>query len=118
MVFEEVVCGCMKAGLVGGEGFVVDASVIEADASCFQRVEGARVEWSEEALARRPVAEYVTALESVNPTTNPERPPKAMSPVDPSAESANMSAIIDQQSAKCDPDLIPVRRRYLSQRSG
>ncbi len=26
-VFEEVVCGCMKAGLVGGEGFAVDASV-------------------------------------------------------------------------------------------
>ncbi len=25
-VFEEVVCGCMTAGLVGGEGFAVDAS--------------------------------------------------------------------------------------------
>ena len=85
MVFEEVVCGCMKGGLVGGEGFAVDASVIEADASRFQRVEGARVDWSEEALARRPVAEYVRALEGANPTTNPERPPKAMSPVDPSA---------------------------------
>lgn len=85
MVFEEVVCGCMKAGLVGGEGFAVDASVIEADASRFQRVEGASVDWSEKELARRPVAEYVAALESENPTTNPERPPKAMSPVDPSA---------------------------------
>jgi transposase len=40
-VFEEVVCGCMTAGLVGGEGFAVDASVIEANASRFQRVEGA-----------------------------------------------------------------------------
>ena len=29
-VFDEVVCGCMKSGLVGGEGFAVDASVIEA----------------------------------------------------------------------------------------
>ena len=84
-VFEEVVCGCMKAGLVGGEGFAVDASVIEADASRFQRVEGASVDWSDEELARRPVAEYVAALESENPTTNPERPPKAISPVDPSA---------------------------------
>ncbi len=36
-VFEEVVCGCMSAGLVGGEGFAVDASVIEADASRFKR---------------------------------------------------------------------------------
>ncbi len=25
-VFEEVVCSCMAAGLVGGEGFAVDAS--------------------------------------------------------------------------------------------
>ena len=84
-VFEEVVCGCMKAGLVGGEGFAVDASVIEADASRFQRIEGATIDWSEEQLARRPIAEYVEALESENPTTNPERPPKAISPVDPSA---------------------------------
>ena len=84
-VFEEVVCGCMKAGLVGGEGFAVDASVIEANASRFQRVEGASVDWSAEDLSRRPIAEYVAALESANPTTNPERPPKAISPVDPSA---------------------------------
>ena len=85
MVFEEVVCGCMKAGLVGGEGFAVDASVIEADASRFQRIEGATIDWSDEQLARRPIVEYVEALESENPTTNPERPPKAISPVDPSA---------------------------------
>ena len=45
-VFEEVVCSCMKAGLVGGEGFAVDASVIEADASRFQRVEGSAVAWT------------------------------------------------------------------------
>lgn len=84
-VFEEVVSACMKAGLVGGEGFAVDASVIEADASRFQRVEGAFVDWSAEELGRRPVAEYMLALASENPTTNPERPAKAMSPVDPSA---------------------------------
>ncbi len=46
-VFEEVVCGCMTAGLVGGEGFAVDASVIEADASRFQRVEGSEVDWTD-----------------------------------------------------------------------
>jgi transposase len=46
-VFEEVVCGCMQAGLVGGEGFAVDASVIEANASRFQRVEGSHVSWTE-----------------------------------------------------------------------
>jgi transposase len=32
-LFEQVVERCMQAGLVGGEGFAIDASVIEADAS-------------------------------------------------------------------------------------
>jgi len=32
-VFESVVARCMREGLVGGEGFAVDASVIKADAS-------------------------------------------------------------------------------------
>ncbi|MCH9051554.1 MAG: transposase [Proteobacteria bacterium] len=84
-VFEEVVCGCMTAGLVGGEGFAVDASVIEADASRFQRIKGAEVDWSEEQLSRRAIKEFVDALESENPPTNPERAPKAMSPSDPAA---------------------------------
>ncbi len=56
-VFEEVVCGCMTAGLVGGEGFAVDASVIEADASRFQRVQGAEVDWSDAQQASRPVSD-------------------------------------------------------------
>ena len=37
----------MKAGVVGGEGFAVDASVIEANASRLQRVEGAEVDWTD-----------------------------------------------------------------------
>jgi transposase len=84
-VFEEVVCGCMAAGLVGGEGFAVDASVIEANASRFQRVEGSEVDWTDGQRASRPVREYLVALESENAPTNPERAPKAMSPADPSA---------------------------------
>ncbi len=75
----------MTAGLVGGEGFAVDASVIEADASRFQRIVGAEVDWSEEQLSRRAIKEFVDALESENPPTNPERKPKAMSPTDPAA---------------------------------
>ena len=43
LVFESVVATCMKVGLVGGEGFAVDASVVEADASRYQRVEGSEV---------------------------------------------------------------------------
>lgn len=84
-VFERSVRQCMNAGLVKGEGFAVDASVIEADASRFQRVEGADVEWSQEQRARRAIKEYLAALESKNTPTNPERKPKAMSPTDPMA---------------------------------
>jgi transposase len=84
-VFEEVVCGCMTAGLVGGEGFAVDASVIEANASRFRRVEGSKVDWTDEQRASRPVREYLVALESENPPINPKQRPKAMSPSDPCA---------------------------------
>jgi transposase len=84
-VFEEVVCGCMKAGLVGGEGFAVDASVIEADASRFERIEGAEIDWTEKQLAQRAIREFVDGLESENPPINPDRAPKALSPTDPCA---------------------------------
>ena len=84
-VFETAVRGCMAAGLVGGEGFAVDASVIEAKASRFQRVEAPEIDWTDEQRARRPVREYLTALESENAPINPARAPKAMSPTDPSA---------------------------------
>ncbi len=84
-VFEEVVCRCMTAGLVGGEGFAVDASVIEANASRFQRVEGGDVGWTHEQRANRPVQEYLAALESENPPINPKQKPKALSPSDPAA---------------------------------
>ena len=85
LVFENVVGECMAAGLVGGEGFAVDASVIEADASRFKRVEGSKIDWSDEQRARRPIKEYLAALDSENAPTNPKREPKALSPTDPSA---------------------------------
>lgn len=85
-LFEEVVRGCMEAGLVGGEGFAVDASVVEADASRFKRVEdGEEVKWSDRQRSMRPVREYLAAIESENPPINPGRRPKAMSPSDPAA---------------------------------
>ena len=84
-VFESVVRQCMAAGLVKGEGFAVDASVIEADASRFKRVEGAEVDWSDAQRARRPIREYLAALDGADAPTNPERAPKALSPTDPCA---------------------------------
>ncbi len=85
LVFESVVATCMQVGLVGGEGFAVDASVIEADASRYKRVAGSEVNWSEKQRAKRPVREFLAALESENPPINPDQPPKAMSPSDPAA---------------------------------
>ena len=65
-VFERVVESCMTAGLVGGEGFAIDASVIEADASYAQRVEGPVLppDRSDPACATRPVREYLAALDA------------------------------------------------------
>ena len=40
-LFESVLQRCIAEGLVGGEGFAVDASLIQADASDRGRVEGA-----------------------------------------------------------------------------
>jgi|TARA_Y100000294_G_scaffold127792_1_gene119409 transposase len=84
-VFENVVLRCMEAGLVNGEGFAVDASVIEADASRFARVEGADIDWTDEQQAQRPVREYLQALEGENSPVNPRQQPKALSPTDPAA---------------------------------
>jgi len=39
-VFERVVASCIAAGLVGGEGFAVDASLIEADANRQRSIAG------------------------------------------------------------------------------
>jgi len=40
-LFETVLQRCIDEGLVGGEGFAIDASLIQADASDRNRVEGA-----------------------------------------------------------------------------
>jgi len=85
LVFESVVGRCMAGGLVAGEGFAVDASVIEADASRFQRVEGGEVDWTEAQRSSRPVREYLAALDGEHSPTNPDRKPKAISPTDPTA---------------------------------
>jgi transposase len=82
LVFESVVASCMKVGLVGGEGFAVDASVIEADASRYQRVEGSEVDWSDRQAARRPVQEYLVALDTEASPNTPDQLAKALSPTD------------------------------------
>jgi len=45
-MFEAVVRACMDAGLVKGEGFAVDASVMEVDASRYHGQAPDEIDWS------------------------------------------------------------------------
>src|SRR6267143_1092936 len=45
-VFERVVEACIAAGLVGGEGFAVDASLIAADANKQRSIAGPAAQWT------------------------------------------------------------------------
>ncbi len=58
LVFESIVRRCMAEGLVGAEGFAIDASVMEADASRYRGVSGdEEIDWSDSRLgASRPTA--------------------------------------------------------------
>ena len=83
LVFESVVHRCMAAGLVGGEGFAIDASVLEADASRYHGLAPDEIDWNDPALDTRAVREYLAALD---PEPNPARKtPKVISPSDPAA---------------------------------
>ena len=65
-VFERVVAACIEAGLVGGEGFAVDASLIEADANKCRSIPGG--EWNKDIdpeTARRAVKEYLATLDDL-----------------------------------------------------
>lgn len=82
-VFESVLRRCMAEGLVGGEGFATDASLIKADVKQQRRVAGdSDIDWGDVEQATRPVREYLAALEEVN---DPKPAPKAVSLTDPAA---------------------------------
>jgi transposase len=82
-IFERVVMACMAAGLVKGEGFAVDASVMEANASRYHGKAPDEIAWAEPERRTRAVKEYLAALEA-EAEGNPDRkPPKVISPSDP-----------------------------------
>ena len=86
-VFERVVAACIKAGLVGGEGFAVDASLIEADANKGRSIPGS--EWSKDidpTQAGRAVKEYLATLDDAAYGAASEVIPKFVSPSDPAAQ--------------------------------
>src|SRR5215475_13934750 len=72
--FEAVVRACMDAGLVKGEGFAVDASVIEADASRYHGKAPDEIDWSLPERQTRAVAEFLGAHEDEDPDTNRKLP--------------------------------------------
>jgi len=81
-VFEAVVRACMDAGLVKGEGFAVDASVIEANASRYHGKAPGEIDWSVPERQTRAAAEFLAGLDDEDPAAN-RKPPKLISPSDP-----------------------------------
>jgi transposase len=81
-LFETVLRRCIAEGLVGGEGFAVDASLIKADANRQKGVEG--VALSPE-MTSRAVKEYLTVLDDAAFGAATDVPPKFLSPADPAA---------------------------------
>jgi len=98
-VFEGVVAKCIAAGLVGGEGFSIDASLIRADAGKKKRLSGDQpIPWPRAEEASRAVREYLAALDAAhhdeetgaddggsNGGGNSGKPPKQVSLTDPQA---------------------------------
>jgi transposase len=86
-VFERVVEACLAAGLVGGEGFAVDASLIAADTNKQRSIPG--LEWSktrDPATASRAVKEYLATLNDAAFGAATDVEPKFVSPSDPAAQ--------------------------------
>ncbi len=99
-VFEGVVAKCIAAGLVGGEGFSIDASLIKADVDKKKRVPGDQpIAWPKAEEASRAVREYLMALDAARSDEESgsgddgassgggsrRKPPKEVSLTDPQA---------------------------------
>jgi transposase len=99
-VFEGVVARCIAAGLVGGEAFSVDASLIKADVDKKKRAPGDRpIAWPKAEEASRAVREYLAALDAAGGAEEKgggdgggssgggsrRKPPKEVSLTDPQA---------------------------------
>ncbi|TJW49299.1 MAG: transposase [Mesorhizobium sp.] len=86
-LFETVVKRCLSEGLVGGEGFAVDASLIAADTNKQRSIPGD--EWRVADLgagAGRAVREYLATLDDAAFGAASEVTPKFISPSDPAAQ--------------------------------
>jgi transposase len=82
-LFETVLRRCIEEGLVGGQGFAVDGSLIKADASRQKGVEGSAGLPPE--AASRAVQEYLAVLDDAAFGAATPVTPKFISPADPAA---------------------------------
>jgi len=86
-LFETTVRRCIEEGLVGGEGFAVDASLIRADANKQRSAEASeQVDWEAMAATRRSVQEYLDTLDDAAWGAANEVKPKFVSKSDPAAQ--------------------------------
>jgi transposase len=81
-VFEQVVERCIREGLVGGEGFAVDASVVKADANRRRAPnrDDDNDDWPKPSGSTRAVCEYLEALDEG------AKPVRRISMTDPAAQ--------------------------------
>ena len=74
----------MAMGLVKGEGFAVDASVMEANASRYHGKAPDEIDWTERAASDARGARSILLRSTMTAEPNPDRkPPKVISPSDP-----------------------------------
>src|SRR6185312_12515351 len=98
-VFEGVVAKCIAAGLVGGDAFSIDASLIKADVDKKKRVPGDQpIAWPKAEEASHAVREYLATLDAARSDEDRggdsggsskggdrHKPPKEVSLTDPQA---------------------------------
>lgn len=84
-VFERVLDRCLREGLVGGEGFAIDASVVKADANRQRGLPGGDIDWSRIGSISRPVREYLEMLDETA-AEGEKKVPKNISLTDPAAQ--------------------------------
>ncbi len=82
-LFEAILRRCVNEGLVGGESFAVDASLIKADANRQNGIEGEK--GLPPQAASRAVQEYLAVLDDAAFGAASEIVPKFISPADPAA---------------------------------
>lgn len=83
VLFEDVLARCIEEGLVGGEGFAVDASLIKADAN--REKGGAGTKGLHPDVTGRAVDEYLAVLDDAAFGAATEVVPKFISPADPAS---------------------------------